>query len=117
MCKTATRPWTAIVKLPPETINSFRKELRTQGITVTPSSWGPHITWVRNEPLGYYDEWEKHQGEKIEVEIDTTLKSGSNYWWVSVVAPELEEFRYELGLNRRPSYNLHMTIGKEVKRR
>lgn len=115
MCRTKTRPWTAIVKVPPASIKQYREELKARSIVTTPSAWGPHVTWVKGEEPPNDLLWDWYENEEVSLEVTSELIRGSRgYWWVNVECQLLNQYRHELGLNPRPRVPFHITIGKET---
>lgn len=117
-CRTKTHPWTAIVRLPNEIVYPYQQELRNRGITITPSAWGAHVTWVKRERPTPEGEilWGWWQDHSVDMKITSELtRGGRGYWWLDISCPTLTQFRKELGLNPKPRVPLHITIGKEVR--
>jgi len=86
--------------------------------------WKPHVTVLRPEDLPIHPEnWEKHEGERVEFIYDPTVLCESGFWWFNLWCVTMEDIRRELGLSiisritvPPPGYSkcFHCTIGKDV---
>jgi hypothetical protein len=115
MCKTTTHPWTAILKVDNLSIAPYLQELKEQGIKVTPSAWGPHITWVNKEEPHNKGNWEAYQNIPIKFELKPEIKTNGTYYWLDIECNDLKLMRRALGLKPEPKIPFHLTIGKKVK--
>jgi hypothetical protein len=129
LSKTESRPWTAIIKVDPNVVNAYLKDLRSQGIAISQPAWGPHVTFVRGErppnTWGFdrHDgppKWNLFNGLSITIELDPALQSNAKgHYWLNIVSSKIEGtetdlrgLRYALGLTVAPRIPLHLTIGK-----
>ena len=114
LCRTETKPWTAIVRVDRKVIKPHLLALAEQKITISPSAWGPHITWVKAECPRNTENWGLYQDLPITLELDPELRTNGTYYWLDIKSPELSAFRTQLGLRPFPRVPLHLTIGKVI---
>jgi hypothetical protein len=60
----------------------------------------------------------KWEGVEVDIVLDLDVRSDSQHWWMNVCEEErkiLHSIRKELGLNERPYFGLHMSIGNVAK--
>lgn len=102
-----------IVRVPPDVVKEQLDGLRSAGVRISGSAWGPHISVLRGETLSE-ELWSSrpHNGESIEFELGNFRHSRQGYYWYEVTSQRLEDFRIELGLSPRPTPPFHITIGK-----
>jgi hypothetical protein len=74
-------------------------------------AWEAHISVIRDEKPPNESNWMKYEGETIEFTYTPDLEFNGIYVWLPVVCPKALDIREELGLNRSPFYNLHLTVG------
>jgi hypothetical protein len=84
-------------------------------------AWKEHISVVRNEepPADKKPLWGKHEGEVVVFSYNPiacsrggeSLSGQDLYVWFEVDCSRLLDLREELGLSRRPEFDLHLTIG------
>lgn len=94
-----------------------RKEL---WLDLSQPSWDAHCSCVRGEtiPLAYQNLWKKydreiavfHYDNNVRFSGDTTFDRPSNFWFVDVYCPKIDQIRSELGLKVFGKY--HLTIGR-----
>ena len=103
--------WAILVVQSPQIKNKL-KSLRSQGIHISGSLWGPHVSVVRGERVN--NAWKRYENHvfEIEVNLDETKQNKQGYYWYGCQSRQLEIIRLELGLPPRPSIPFHLTIGK-----
>lgn len=114
MCKTRVDPWTAIVKVDTSLIDWAIQDLRSEGVTVTKSAWGPHITWVNKEEPHNKSVWANFDNMPIEFQVGDQIQTNGTYYWLDVKCDDLKRMRRQLGLKPNPAIDLHLTIGKRT---
>ena len=80
---------------------------------------GAHISVVRGAEIDpitpEYREsaWGRHHDEELEFWYDpTVIGFNKEFFWINTICHPLSGIRTELGLNPRPRYDYHLTIGK-----
>jgi hypothetical protein len=78
--------------------------------------WKDHVSVVRNEePSEEFKRlWGKYEGREVEYQYKPGVKNNTLYYWLDVECEFLLDLREELGLPRKPFYDLHVTIGNAV---
>lgn len=78
--------------------------------------WKDHVSVVRNEePADEFKHlWGKYEGHEVEYKYEAGVQSNSLYYWLDVECDFLLDLREELGLPRKPIYDLHVTIGNAI---
>jgi hypothetical protein len=106
---TQKKNW-AIVHVGFDVIKEARETiLKDYGQKPAISSWGPHVTFIREE---FYSIPRYRDGETIEISYNTEIKKGKkNYFFFDVVSEELEDIRKFQNLNPNPKPDFHLTIG------
>lgn len=79
---------------------------------LTRSVWGAHISWLRNENIPNYKLWPIDENRIIEFEYEPGVLDNSEYFWLKVKCPRLEEIRKLYGLHPYPKFGYHLTIGR-----
>ena len=72
---------------------------------------GSHITVVRGEVVKNDFRWNAYPSQTINFYYSNEIKTNGRYWWLNVYSPCLMSIRQELGLEVKPEYDLHVTIG------
>ena len=77
--------------------------------------WKSHITVVRGSDDFNVSKLGFLEGKEISFRYyPEEINTNGLYWWIEVFSKELEELRFCLGLDPRPKYDFHLTIGKEI---
>lgn len=95
-------------------IQSKVLELRSAGINISGSAWGPHISVVRGETCEEAI-WKSRllEGQSIEFTLETNIRQNKQgYYWYNCASVQLEDLRIQLGLSPRPSPPFHLTLGR-----
>jgi hypothetical protein len=75
---------------------------------------GSHISVVRGEKIQNLYLCKKINNKIIEFEYDGEVKDNSEYFWLKVNCPFLNDLRINLGLSPIPKFGLHLTIGRST---
>lgn len=89
----------------------FNRANRFVGIKIGDTHWGPHISIVRNEEPQDKALWSLYHEQDIEFEYEPIYKTNGKHLWFDVQCDEMFKIRKRLGLEDRPFYNLHLTLG------
>lgn len=100
-----------ILRMPHSVVNPAIKEMRKQGLHISKSIWGPHVSVTRGEHV-QKKLWGIRDGEQFKTKVFSTIKRHGQYRYVSAECPELHELRAAMGLSRKPKIPFHITIGK-----
>jgi len=79
--------------------------------------WGAHISVIRNETPPNPNLWRKYDGEKIVFQYGKYIETNYNdqrwksFWWLDAQCERALDIREELGLQRNPHPQFHLTIG------
>lgn len=101
-------------------LSNFYRKLIPKYLHVNPQAYKAHVSVIMrgiNPPNMQF--WEKYQNHVVDFEYCSWIFSDEKYYWLSVVSPELEKIRNELGiesvpkpfLNKGQQHIFHMTIG------
>ena len=75
---------------------------------------GTHVTIVNDvvDRSELYDAAKaKYNGKLMEFTFDPDARTNGEHWWLRVSSNEAEDLREEIGLTRKPYFNLHLTLG------
>lgn len=110
--KTDGEAW-CILKVDLKTIQEQLEGLRSAGINISGSAWGPHISIIRGETVDK-ELFKEHPQEltKINFELGALRHNKQGYYWYDIECPELEQLRISFRLSPRPTPPFHLTIGK-----
>ncbi|NJK77220.1 MAG: hypothetical protein HC942_28845 [Microcoleus sp. SU_5_6] len=81
------------------------------GLRLQHPKFGSHISVVRGEVVKNICRWNAYQSQTIDFYYSNEIKTNIRYWWLTVCSPCLMSVRQELGLDVRPEYDFHVTIG------
>lgn len=76
---------------------------------------GAHVTVVagKYQKVTHHPNWKKHQNLVVDFEysniIEYAKQDDGTYYWLPVRCPILEDIRLELGLDRKPKWQYHLT--------
>ncbi|MCP2727610.1 hypothetical protein [Limnofasciculus baicalensis] len=84
---------------------------RQLGLRLQHPRLGSHITVVRGEVVENILRWSAYPSRVINFYYSNEIKTNGRYWWLNVYAPCLMSIRQELGLEVKPEYDFHVTIG------
>ena len=90
---------------------------RRFGVTLNQPENPPHITLITGEDINsetwnFACKWVKSNTFKDVELLIQHLNTNGKYWWIPVRSSSFENFRTRLGLNARPYWNFHFTIGR-----
>ena len=110
--KTDGEAW-CILKVDLKTIQEQLEGLRTAGVNISGSAWGPHISVIRGEKVDP-EIWATYPdaGKIITFELKDLRHNKNGYYWYDVESRELELLRIQHKLSPRPTPPFHLTIGK-----
>jgi hypothetical protein len=110
--KTNGETW-CILKVDLKTIQEQLEGLRTAGVNISGSAWGPHVSVIRAEKIDP-EIWAQRpdEGKLITFELGNLRHNKNGYYWYDIESRELELFRIQHGLSPRPTPPFHLTIGK-----
>ena len=77
--------------------------------------WGSHISVIRGEVPPNLAEWKSLDGQKVTFEYGFEIEFYQQFAVVSAQCNQALDYREALGLEREPSYPLHLTIGNVAK--
>lgn len=79
---------------------------------VIKQKYPPHVTIVRKDREHVAD-WRHLEGKKVEIQIDTEVKSNNKYYWLDAYSQDINDVRVSLGYEpfREPFNTFHITIG------
>lgn len=78
--------------------------------------WKAHITVIRASDDLDTLTLEPYYEKEIEFTYcPSNIETNGDHWWIQVQCPEAEKLRQEYGLEPKPEYDFHLTIGKEIK--
>lgn len=94
-------------------IYSYSRVLR-----LNPSKYGAHITVIAGKYELIDEEhrkfWNKYQDELVNFKYNPNIQNDSEYFWMEVKCPRIEEIREELGLPRKIIHPWHLTVGNII---
>lgn len=109
-------PW-AWLECDLETIRYYQWWLARYGIRVHTPIWKAHITVIRDDDCPG-DSLRDYEGRSFGFLYNPrNVGTNGSHWWVDVQSRDLEKLRTSVGLEPQPSYDFHLTIGKEYWRR
>lgn len=86
-----------------------------RGIKLLVPQWESHISVVRGESIDpeLLEKYKKYEGKEFEFTyIADIVNENTEYFWLDVQCPELEQLRVDFGLPPTPIFSFHLTIGK-----
>jgi len=96
-------------------ISDFYRALIPRSRNVADQAHRAHITAVRLgiETISNRQAWGIHDGEEIDFEYDSEVRTDGVYYWLDAYCPRLSQIRQELGLPflREGFDRFHITIG------
>lgn len=78
-----------------------------------------HVTVINDKfkyDVMFQEAKNNYNGKIIEFEYNTDVRSDSKHWWLPVRCEMIGDIREAAGLNRKPFYDLHLTIGRPHER-
>lgn len=107
--------WWMILDVCPEFGRYYRQGFnilnRFVGIKIGDTQWGSHISVIRGEEPLYWKRWDSYHKVDVEFEYELIYETDGKHIWFPVQCDRLLDIREELGLNRRPHFSLHVTLG------
>lgn len=97
-----------------EGIADFYRALVPKSVGVKGQRYDAHVSVVRVwEKPANMDAWNKHAGERVEIEYEPVVRNDDRYYWLNVRCTRIEEIREELGLTRYVTWHngYHVTVG------
>ncbi len=78
--------------------------------------WKEHVSVVRNEvPADEFKPlWHRYEGKEVEFKYESIVRTNNIYYWLEVECDFLSDLREELGLDRIPEFDLHITVGNNL---
>ena len=112
-CGKGGNPWWLIARCDGEIVEYYRWWInRVHQIKVQRPLFGAHVSVMRGEaPLCGHDQWGVHQDQSLEIAYGHELTHAQGYWFLPVQCRALEEVRLTFGLEARPQFGFHLTIG------
>ncbi len=102
----------AILKVDPALVSSELENLKSAGINISGSTWGPHISVIRGEQVDS-TLWSSRPRENEIFSFEKLrFKAHNGYYWYDIRSSEIEDFRVSLGLAPKCHIPFHITIGK-----
>lgn len=106
---------TAMIKTDCDLSDYYAWFLKTRfNLKLNPTLRGTHITFINDRmDKDLFNEGSKiFNGREITFEYDPiNMRSNAKHWWMNVKSTEAEDIREALGLDRKPYFGLHMTLG------
>ena len=84
---------------------------RQLGLRLQHPRLGSHITVVRGEVVKNLLRWSAYPSQEMKFYYSNEIKMNGRYWWLNVYSPCLMSIRQELGLEVKPEFDFHVTIG------
>lgn len=90
---------------------------RRFGLTLNRPLRDPHVSFINDRKSDMnYTEYERirsvYHNTRVEVEYDPNLiRTNGDHWWLRCSCLLAEEIRNDIGLNKRPFFDFHITIG------
>jgi len=106
--------WWLVIDCDPEIGRYYRSLYQMWSYNVSElrrPAWETHISVIRDEKPPNESDWMKYDGQTIEFVYTPDLEFNGIYVWLPVTCNRALDIREELGLNRNPFYNLHLTVG------
>ena len=74
-------------------------------------AWDSHISIIRDEKPPIEELWLKYNGLEVEFEYESMVLNNGQYFWLPVRCEKALDIREEMGLDRNPFFNLHLSFG------
>jgi hypothetical protein len=109
--------WWLLMECCPDIINYYKQMIeREMNIKLNKPMWGSHVSIIRGEePINDLKQiWGYNEGMIVPFKC-IKLDYNEDYWWLDVESDMIFDIRSSYGLQERPRFGLHLTIGKVIR--
>ena len=114
-CGRGGNPWWLIARCDPEIVEYYKWWVkRAHQIHLHRPLFGAHVSVMRGEqPSRGHELWGSHQDLSVEIKYGHAITHAHGYWFLPVECEALEQLRLSFGLEARPQFGFHLTIGSQ----